>query len=109
MTLPRTPSFRLEGKRALVAGATSGIGLGCAVALAEHGAEVTLAARSADKLAEIAAQMIAQGWQAETLRLDVAEIEATEAAVSAAGPFEILVKSGGLARHAPATEKNGGD
>ncbi len=47
MTLPRTPSFRLDNRRALVAGASSGIGAACAVALAEAGAEVTLAARSA--------------------------------------------------------------
>ncbi|MEO0989637.1 MAG: SDR family NAD(P)-dependent oxidoreductase, partial [Pseudomonadota bacterium] len=45
MTLPRTPSFRLDGKRALVTGASSGIGLGCAVALAEAGAHVVAAAR----------------------------------------------------------------
>ena len=38
MSLPRTPSMRLDGKRALVTGATSGIGEGCAVALAEAGA-----------------------------------------------------------------------
>ena len=45
MTLPRTPSFRLDGRRALVAGASSGIGAAAAVALAEQGAEVTLCAR----------------------------------------------------------------
>ena len=45
MELPTTPSFRLDGKRALVAGASSGIGLGAAVALAEAGAHVVMAAR----------------------------------------------------------------
>jgi NAD(P)-dependent dehydrogenase (short-subunit alcohol dehydrogenase family) len=43
MSLPRTPSFRLDGRRALVAGASSGIGAAAAVALAEAGAEVWLA------------------------------------------------------------------
>ena len=43
MQFPQTPTFHLRRKRALVTGASSGIGLACAVALAEHGAEVTLA------------------------------------------------------------------
>ena len=46
MSLPKTPSFRLDSKRALITGASSGIGLGCAVALAQAGSAVTLAARS---------------------------------------------------------------
>ena len=50
MELPKTPSLRLDGKTALVTGASSGIGLACAVALAEAGAMVTAAARSEDKL-----------------------------------------------------------
>ena len=52
-SLPRTPSFNLAGKRALVAGASSGIGVGCAVALCEAGAAVTLVARSKDTLEEL--------------------------------------------------------
>ena len=44
MDLPRTPSFRLEGRRALVTGGTRGIGLGAAAALAEAGAHVTVLA-----------------------------------------------------------------
>ena len=51
MELPKTPAFRLEGKRALITGASSGIGLGCAAALAEYGAEVVVAARSGSDLA----------------------------------------------------------
>ena len=50
MKLPKTPSFSLKYKRALVSGASSGIGLACAAALAEHGASVTIAARRKDKL-----------------------------------------------------------
>ena len=103
-TLPQTPSFRLDGRRALVAGASSGIGLGSAVALAEAGAAVTLAARRADKLEEIKAQFGEKGWQAETLPLDVADIAQTEAVIAATAPFDILVNSAGLARHAPSIE-----
>ncbi len=102
--LPKTPAFRLDGKRALIAGASSGIGLACAAALAEHGAHVTLSARRADKLQEAAATMQSKGWQAATLPLDVADVEATAAAIAATEPFDILVNSAGLARHAPALE-----
>ena len=61
MILPKTPSFRLDGKRALVAGASSGIGLACAAALGEAGAEITLAARRADVLEEAVVEMKAAG------------------------------------------------
>ncbi len=104
MTLPRTPSFRLDGRRALIAGASSGIGEGCAVALAEAGADVTLVARSRDKLVDLASRMKAEGWTAEPHALDVTDIEATERSIAELGPFDILVNSAGLARHAPATE-----
>jgi NAD(P)-dependent dehydrogenase (short-subunit alcohol dehydrogenase family) len=102
MTLPRTPSFRLDGQRALVAGASSGIGMGCAVALAEAGAEVTLVARNADKLAALQAEMTQAGMTAHALPLDVTDTETTAAAVAENGPFDVLVNSAGLARHGPA-------
>jgi len=101
---PSTPSFSLSGKRAIVAGASSGIGLACAIALAEHGAEVTLAARSADKLGEIADEMVAEKWQAHVLGLDVSDVAATAQAVAENGPFDILLNSAGLARHGKAVE-----
>ena len=104
MTLPKTPSFRLDGKRALVAGASSGIGEACAVALAEAGAEVTIAARRADKLDALATALAEAGHSAHALQLDVADIPATEAAVARHGPFDILVNSAGLARHGPALD-----
>lgn len=102
--LPTTPSFRLDGRRALVVGASSGIGLGAAVALAEAGAEVTLAARGADRLDELHKDFAGKGWQAQTLPLDIADVTATESAIMASAPFDVLVNSAGLARHTPATE-----
>lgn len=102
MHFPTTPSFNLSDKRALVTGASSGIGLACAVALAEHGAEVTLAARNKSKLTEIADQMTVKNWVANVLPMDVSDVEETAAKVADNGPFDILVNSAGMARHSAA-------
>ncbi len=104
MTLPKTPSFKLDGKRALVAGASSGIGEACAVALAEAGAEVMLAARRAEKLEDLATVLNGAGMKATALAMDVSDVEATTKQVADHGPFDILVNSAGLARHGPALE-----
>ena len=104
MELPTTPSFRLDGKRALVAGASSGIGLGAAVALAEAGAHVVMAARGEERLKEAVAAMEAAGHSAEPLILDVADIDAMREKLAPFDAFDILVNSAGIARHAPAVE-----
>ena len=109
MTLPKAPGFGLQGKHALVAGASSGIGAGCAVALAQAGARVTLAARTEAKLDALAAEMAQAGHDVRTMRLDVSDIAATQSAVAGAGPFDILVNSAGLAIHSPATDTREGD
>lgn len=109
MTLPKTPTFSLDGKRALVAGASSGIGLACAVALGEAGADVTLAARRVDALNALVDEIKAAGMSASALPLDVSDIAATRAAVASHGPFDILVNSAGLARHSPATDTTEAD
>ena len=77
MTLPRTPSFRLDGKRALVTGATSGIGLACAAALGEAGARLVVAARRTDKLASLVHSLQSVGHNAEALSLFRKEKEET--------------------------------
>jgi len=102
--LPRTPSFRLEGRRALVTGAGRGIGLACAAALAEAGAAVTLAARSAPEIDDAAAAIRAAGGAAEALALDVTDLPAMRAALTARPAFDILVNNAGGARHAPFLE-----
>ena len=53
MKLPKMPSFRLDNKRALIVGSSSGIGIGCATALADAGASVVLAARRKDLLDDL--------------------------------------------------------
>jgi len=98
--IPKTPSFDLSGKRALVTGASSGIGLGCAAALAQAGAHVVLAARRAEALQAAVAAMTAEGLSAEAMTFDQADMGAIDAAFAA--PFDVVLNSAGLARHSPA-------
>jgi NAD(P)-dependent dehydrogenase (short-subunit alcohol dehydrogenase family) len=95
MELAKTPSFRLDGKRALVTGGGRGIGLAAASALAQAGAYVTLAARTKAEI-EAAAQAIrARGDKADTLVLDVTDVDAVRAAIAQTEPFNILVNNAG--------------
>jgi NAD(P)-dependent dehydrogenase (short-subunit alcohol dehydrogenase family) len=96
--LAKTPSFRLDGKRALVTGAGRGIGLAAASALAQAGAHVTLAARTQAEI-EAAAQAIrGRGDKAETLQLDVTDLAAVGETITKAEPFDILVNNAGTNR-----------
>ena len=104
MELPRTPSLRLDGKRALVTGAGRGIGLACAAALAEAGAHVTLSARTESEVTAAAAAICATGAQAEPACFDVTDLGAAGEAIARLGPFDILVNNAGNARHAPFLE-----
>jgi NAD(P)-dependent dehydrogenase (short-subunit alcohol dehydrogenase family) len=99
--LTRTPSFRLDGKRALVTGAGRGIGLAASSALADAGAQVTLAARTTKEIEEAAQAIRARGQKAEPLTLDVRDVEATKATIAAQQPFDILVNNAGTNRPAP--------
>ncbi|NOX39854.1 MAG: SDR family oxidoreductase [Alphaproteobacteria bacterium] len=102
--LPHPIGFQLIGKSALVVGGSSGLGLGAAVALADAGARVTLAARDRARLAEVQALMHARGWPVEIVELDITDTVKTAAIIAAHGPFDVLVNSAGLARHAPAQD-----
>ncbi len=102
MDLPKGPGFRLDGKRALVTGASSGLGLAAAVSIARAGADTTIAARRQPELQALADALNAEGCKVTPLVLDVADIAATQAVVADNGPFEVLVNSAGHARHGPA-------
>jgi NAD(P)-dependent dehydrogenase (short-subunit alcohol dehydrogenase family) len=99
-----TPSFRLDGKRALITGAGRGIGLAAATALAEAGAHVTLAARNRDDIEDAALALCHRGGQAAMLPLDVRDLDAVNAAFADREPFDILVNNAGTNRPAPFTE-----
>lgn len=103
MILPKTPSFRLDGRRALVTGASSGIGLGAAVALAGAGAEVWMVARREAELVAARDAIRATGARAEARAADITDLGAV-AALMADGPFDVLVNAAGLARHSPALD-----
>jgi NAD(P)-dependent dehydrogenase (short-subunit alcohol dehydrogenase family) len=109
MRLPVTPSFRLDGKRALVTGASRGIGLGCAAAIAAAGAHVICAGRSVDVLEDVAGSIIATGGSASGLMLDLTKPNEFIPAIEAAGPIDILVNNAGEARHGPMLETKVGD
>jgi NAD(P)-dependent dehydrogenase (short-subunit alcohol dehydrogenase family) len=98
--LTATPSFRLDGKHALITGAGRGIGLAAASALAQAGAHVTLAARTVAEIEAAARAIRARGDQAQAMPLDVTDIPAARAAIAQAAPFDILVNNAGMNRPA---------
>jgi 3-oxoacyl-[acyl-carrier protein] reductase len=92
----------LEGRTALITGASQGIGRACALTLAKAGARVALAARNEAKLAEVAAEIRAGGGAAEVFALDMASEESIKAGAKAAlakfGSIEILVNNAGITK-----------
>ncbi|KQX23243.1 MULTISPECIES: SDR family NAD(P)-dependent oxidoreductase [unclassified Sphingomonas] len=104
MDLPRTPSFRLDGRRALVTGAGRGIGLALAAALADAGAAVTLAARTAAEIEAGAAAIRDAGGRAEAAILDVSDLAAVEDFFAGRPGFHVLVNNAGTNRPKPMWE-----
>jgi NAD(P)-dependent dehydrogenase (short-subunit alcohol dehydrogenase family) len=107
MTTP--DMFRLDGKVAIVTGASSGIGVAFAEALAQAGADVVLGARRVEKLADTAKLVEAAGRRALTVATDVADPEQCQALVDAAmaefGRVDVLVNNAGTGTAVPATRE----
>ena len=98
--------FSLAGKVALVTGASAGLGAGFAVALAQAGADVVLAARRREGLEAVAAEIRTLGRSALAVETDVTDPEACRAAVQAAigqfGHLDVLVNNAGMGTAVPA-------
>jgi 3-oxoacyl-[acyl-carrier protein] reductase len=92
----------LQGKVALVTGASQGIGRACAIALAKAGATVALAARNEEKLKQVVAQIESEGGKAAAFPMDVTSEEAIKTAVkeiaAKLAPVAILVNNAGITR-----------
>jgi 3-oxoacyl-[acyl-carrier protein] reductase len=94
--------MKLDGRVALVTGASQGIGHACALALAKHGASVALAARNQEKLGELVKQITGNGGKAAAFAMDVGDEEQIKSGVKAAighfGKIDILVNNAGITR-----------
>jgi 2-deoxy-D-gluconate 3-dehydrogenase len=92
--------MRVDGKKAIVTGASSGLGYTIALALAEAGADVAVTSRSLDRLGQVCAEIAARGRQAMPLAVDVRDVQAVQymadAVAGAFGRIDILVNNAGL-------------
>lgn len=96
--------FDLSGKTALVTGASSGLGAHFASCLGDAGASVVLAARRADRLKSLQAELEGKGIAAKTVDLDVQSSASIEAALAVVGPVDIVVNNAGISIVKPALE-----
>lgn len=102
--LPTLDLFNLSGKRALITGASQGIGLVLAKGLGHAGAKVVINGRQPDKLESAAHQLASEGIEVEIATFDVTDAEAVARGISSimeAGPIDILVNNAGIQRRAP--------
>ncbi len=101
--------FRLDGRVAIVTGASSGLGVAFARGLAEAGADVVLAARRVDRLEKTAELVREAGRQAVTVETDIAEPEQAqrmvERAVEQLGRVDVLINNAGIGTAVPATKE----
>lgn len=105
MTLsPPLPSFRLDGKKALITGAGRGIGAAAAAVFAQAGAAVTLCSRTADEVESVAREIREAGFKADAFALDVNDLARMRQEVGTRGPFDILLNNAGTNRIRAITE-----
>ena len=100
MNYPKLPSFRLDGKNALITGAGRGIGMGASIALAESGANVTLVSRTEKELKDLTGHLNSQGFKASYEVLDVNNEDEVSKFINNAEPFDILINNAGTNRPA---------
>ena len=101
LTLPHSPDFRVDNRRALVTGGSKGIGFAAAIALARAGAQVWIAARNTTQLREAAELAAQDDLHLQTVTLDITDTLQVRQTLSELPDFDILVNSAGLARHQP--------
>ena len=104
----RFPNFRLDGQVALVTGASTGLGRGCALALADAGADVAVTSRDMAEAEAVAAEVRAMGRRALPVALEVTSLESIDAAVAAVedqfGAIDVLINNAGINIPEPALE-----
>lgn len=107
------PNFRLEGRTALVTGASSGLGRHFARTLAAAGAAVAVAARRVDKLESLVAEIGAEGGSAHAVALDVSDVQSVRVAFDAMAAWrgvpEVIVNNAGVAVSRPLLEQSEAD
>ena len=100
MNYPKLPSFRLDGKNALITGAGRGIGMGASIALAESGANVTLVSRTEKELKDLTDHINNQGFKGSYEVMDVNNEDEVSNFINNAEPFDILINNAGTNRPA---------
>ncbi|SAK88953.1 short-chain dehydrogenase [Caballeronia hypogeia] len=101
--------FALEGKKALVTGASSGLGAHFAKVLAQAGAEVVIAARRTEALDRLADEIRASGGKVATQALDVTDTASRDAAFAACGRLDVLINNAGIVRENAALKQSEAD
>jgi NAD(P)-dependent dehydrogenase (short-subunit alcohol dehydrogenase family) len=96
--IPQTPSFRLDGRRALVTGGSRGIGFAASAALAQAGAAVVLVSNERDEIVSCANALRSIGAEATGHYIDITDLSAVREFVASEPPFDILFNNAGINR-----------